>query len=114
MANVKAFEHLGQIVRARHVVTASGGESYLRFPERMKVPIAFIHGADNACFLPSSTQKTFEWLSEANGSLYSRHVVPGYGHIDCIIGKDASRDVFPLIAQHLEQTSDGPGTRSER
>jgi hypothetical protein len=27
--------------------------------------------------------------------------VPGYGDIDCIIGKNAARDIFPLILAHL-------------
>jgi hypothetical protein len=29
----------------------------------------------------------------------------GYGHIDCIFGATASRDVYPLIRRHLEETA---------
>jgi cholesterol oxidase len=44
-------------------------------------------------------------LRAANGlELYSRHVIPGYGHIDCIFGEDAAEDVYPLILRHLEET----------
>jgi hypothetical protein len=32
-------------------------------------------------------------------------VVPGYGHIDCLIGKQVLHDIFPLILDHLEQLS---------
>jgi len=39
---------------------------------------------------------------------YSRHVVPNYGHIDCIFGKNAVNDVFPLILRHLDATADVP------
>jgi hypothetical protein len=53
-----------------------------------------------------STQKTYQWLTEANGDLYTRHVIPGYGHIDCIMGKDAARDVYPFILRHLAATQD--------
>jgi cholesterol oxidase len=74
--------------------------------KRLAVPITFIHGGSNDCFLPESTQITYDLLCQANGSsLYSRHVVPGYGHIDCIFGKNASRDVFPLMLDHLEATA---------
>ena len=44
-------------------------------------------------------------LVAANGSsLYKRHVIPGYGHIDCIFGKNAVNDVFPFVLEHLEAT----------
>jgi len=51
-----------------------------------------IHGEQNECFLPASTEITMSDLAKANGSkLYQRHVIPGYGHIDCIYGKNAAR-----------------------
>ena len=64
--------------------------------------ILFIHGADNACFKPESTARTLERLAGVNGrQLYERHVIPGYGHIDCIYGKNAARDINPLNAAHI-------------
>jgi cholesterol oxidase len=30
-------------------------------------------------------------------------VIPGYGHIDCIFGKDAAEDIYPLILNALDQ-----------
>ncbi len=63
------------------------------------------HGAENQCFLPESTEKTVEVLAAKNGAaLYSRHVIPAYGHIDCIFGKTASNDVYPYIVKHLDGT----------
>ena len=53
-----------------------------------------------------STEITLDLLSRANGAkFYDRHVIPGYGHIDCIFGKDAARDVYPLVLEHLEVTA---------
>ncbi|HEV8377068.1 MAG TPA: alpha/beta fold hydrolase [Candidatus Polarisedimenticolia bacterium] len=104
IANIRAFEHLAEMCRKRHVVAADGSEIYLPHLDRLAIPIAFIHGAENACFLPESTEITLETLREANGDLYCRHVIPGYGHIDCIFGKDAARDVYPFILEHLERT----------
>ena len=69
------------------------------------IPTLFVHGAENACFLPRSTAETMAELSEANGkSLYKRKLIPNYGHIDCIFGKNAVRDVYPHILEHLEAT----------
>jgi cholesterol oxidase len=106
IANVGSLEHLARMVRAGHIVTAIGEDSYLSHLDRLAIPIAFIHGKKNRCFLPESTELTYKLLSTANGKkLYSRHVIPRYGHSDSILGKDAATDVYPYIARHLEATN---------
>ena len=105
IASISNFEHLGVMTRARKIVNAKGEDVYLPHVERMAIPIAFIHGAENELWLPDSTRQTYEWLCEANGEhLYGRSVIPHYGHIDCIFGKNASLDVYPSILKHLEAT----------
>ena len=43
-------------------------------------------------------QITYDLLRQTNDkSLYDRHVIPGYGHIDCIFGKNAWQDIFPIV-----------------
>jgi len=67
--------------------------------------MTIVHGAKNQTFLPESTALTLQALSEANGAgLYQRFVIPRYGHIDCIFGKNAHRDVYPHILAHLQAT----------
>jgi len=106
IANMRAFEHLALLTKTGHLVNADGQEAYLPHLERLAIPITFIHGEQNACFLPESTAKTLALLQQTNGSgLYRRHVIPAYGHIDCIFGKNAVKDVYPLIAQHLDETA---------
>jgi cholesterol oxidase len=105
VANMESFQHLARMVRAEHLVGADGDERYMPNVERMAIPTAFIHGAENACFLTESIERTVKRLSDANGAgLYSHHEIPEYGHIDCIFGRDAARDVFPHMADHLEAT----------
>lgn len=105
IAGIGALEHLALMVRAGELRTASGQDAYLPHLERLAVPITFIHGAENGCFLPASTEQTLQILQQRNGSqLYRRHVIPGYGNFDCIFGKHASRDVYPLVLEHLEAT----------
>jgi cholesterol oxidase len=105
IANTAAFEHLALLVREGHLVDAGGNDAYMPHLDRLAIPIHFIHGAENACFLPRSTELTVERLSRANDPrLYSRDVIPRYGHIDCIMGANAVRDVFPRIARHLDDT----------
>ena len=105
IANIASFEHLAMMVREGHVIRADGDETYLPHPERLALPILFIHGSENRCILPESTEMTQRLLSEVNGAdLYTRKLIPGYGHIDCIFGKNAVRDVYPHIVEHLEKT----------
>ena len=106
IANITSFEGLGLMTRKGHIVAADGTEAYISHLDRMAIPIMFIHGEKNECFLPESTEITYNLLRERNDpNLYSRFVIPGYGHIDCIFGKNAVADVYPLIVKHLEVTA---------
>jgi cholesterol oxidase len=105
VANVGAFEHLALMLRRGHVVSADGDNVYLPHPERLALPITFIHGGENACFIPESTERTYSFLREHNDpEFYRREIIPDYGHIDCIFGKNAVNDVYPSIVEHLDET----------
>lgn len=105
VSNISTFEHLALMVREKQVMSHDGKDSYMPHLDRLKVPIRFIHGAENRCYLPASTKLTYDLLCDRNGpALYDRHVIPGYGHIDCMFGQNAARDVYPLILEHLEKT----------
>ena len=106
-ANIDAFKQLALIARRQTIVDAAGSDAYLPHLERMAIPITFIHGALNRCFLPESTERTVARLAVKNGAdLYTRHVIDGYGHIDCIFGKSAASDVYPHILAHLEKSAE--------
>jgi cholesterol oxidase len=106
VVSVRAFSHLAGLGRAGHLVNENGEEVYLPHLTRLALPILFIHGEKNECVLPRATEITMERLSERNGaSWYSRKLIPEYGHVDCIIGKNASRDVYPHILAHLNATA---------
>jgi cholesterol oxidase len=108
---MKIFKHLALLARSRHMVTADEVDDYITGANlnNLKFPITFIHGEENETFLPKSTKNTFEFLCKKNGKeLYRRQVIPDYGHIDCIFGKNAVNDVYPYILNHLEK-HDAPG-----
>jgi cholesterol oxidase len=103
VANVGALDHLATMVRHHQIVDAAGNDTYLPHVQRLAIPISIVHGAQNHCFLPVSTERTLEWMAAANGAgLYDRRLIPGYGHIDCIFGRDAARDVYPYIVERLD------------
>ncbi len=105
IANMRSFEHIGQLVNKGYLVDFEGQNTYLPNLSRLNLPICFIHGAENACFQPDSTKLTYDLLCQKfKSENYTRHVIPYYGHIDCIFGKNAHLDVFPHILKHLDET----------
>ncbi|HVR39351.1 MAG TPA: alpha/beta fold hydrolase [Thermoanaerobaculia bacterium] len=106
IGNITSFEHLALTVREEKAVAANGDDVYMPHADRIKIPIKFIHGEKNECYLPESTEKTLKLLQKTNAGIdYSRNVIPDYGHIDCIFGKNAAKDVFPFVLEHLEKTA---------
>jgi pimeloyl-ACP methyl ester carboxylesterase len=104
-SNMTFFEHMGVMVRkGGRAVDAQGRDVYLSNTDRYRMPIAFITGEQNRMFLPRGLEATHELLGAANGpELYTRHVLPGYAHLDLWLGRDAERDVFPIALAELER-----------
>jgi cholesterol oxidase len=102
--NLLALEQISTIMGKGLLVDRNGDDTYLPHVDRLKLPIALVHGADNVFLFPSGSERTYQWLRAHNPpELYTRHVVPTYAHLDCFIGKHAATDVFPLIQSELEQ-----------
>lgn len=103
-ANLTILKHLSRVFREHHVVDSTGAENYLPHIDRLKVPIAFVHGAHNKIFLPQGSRESYELLSQKNGAeLYELKIFPEYAHMDLFIGKNAHRDVFPYFLQQLDR-----------
>lgn len=106
VANIKAMDHLATMINAGHLVDYNGNEVYMPHLDRLAIPILFIQGAENKCYYPAGTEKTYDSLVSVNGEdLYQRKVVENYGHLDCIFGKNAVDDIYPMILEHLEKTA---------
>ncbi|MHA6845799.1 alpha/beta fold hydrolase [Ralstonia syzygii] len=106
VANMRTMEHLALLCRTGHLVGFGGEDIYMPHLNRLKLPILFISGEQNECYLPESTRRTYQQLVDRFGpERYSRLVVPGYGHIDCMFGKNAVVDVYPAIVAHLDKTA---------
>jgi cholesterol oxidase len=105
VASLCCLEHVAAMARAGRVVDAGGRDVYLPHARRLALPLLLLHGEKNRCWLPEGTRRTYALLRRENGAaLYRRHVLAGYGHHDCVIGRNAARDVYPLVVEHLERT----------
>ena len=104
VANLETFKQISLAIRKGHVVSADGDDVYLPAAEALKLPIAFLHGEHNRLFLPEGSAVTYGYLRHKNGSEhYTRHVFKDYAHMDCFIGKNAARDVYPVVRAELDR-----------
>ncbi len=105
VANLKALRHLALMVRHGRVVDHTGRNVYLPNHDRLaNTPILFLQGERNFIFLPEGSRRTLRYLRKHNGpDRYRREILRDYAHLDAMIGRDASRDVFPAIAAFLDR-----------
>ncbi|KAK5630833.1 hypothetical protein RRF57_006548 [Xylaria bambusicola] len=101
-----------------HVI--SNGPLYERLdtPENVRklrgIPFLLFVGGDNAVLSPESTERTYEVLTDAFGTRkddgieYRRRVVPDYGHLDCWMGRNAWKDVYPFVLHEVDRVVRGP------
>ena len=59
--------------------------------------------SETSAFFPKARRHTFEFLAEHRQGRCSLHVLPDYGHLDVFLGKNAVRDMFPLILAALDE-----------
>jgi pimeloyl-ACP methyl ester carboxylesterase len=115
--SLSPFKQLQDIMRKGLAVNADGKPVYTDedAARRLALPITFLSGATNQIFYPESGQRTRVWLSEHNGSaFYRQRIIPDYGHMDLFIGRNAHRDVTPLILEELERLDEHSETGESR
>ncbi|KAL7928992.1 hypothetical protein V8C35DRAFT_316705 [Trichoderma chlorosporum] len=89
--------------------------------ERLRgIPIMLFVGNDSDVLSPRATEKTYERLIDTfgisaglpgGGIQYRRRVVPGYGHLDCWMGRNAWRDVYPFVREEVDRVVRGESYR---
>jgi hypothetical protein len=63
----------------------------------------FIAGADNTCFLAESQRRTHAYFDAIAPGRHDLHILPGYTHLDVFLGREAHRNVYPVILGALER-----------
>lgn len=76
------------------------------------IPIMFFSGADNKVLTPEATEKSYSVMRNRFGTHdYSRHVIQGYGHLDCWMGREAYVDVYPIVREEVDRVCRGEAYR---
>jgi pimeloyl-ACP methyl ester carboxylesterase len=101
------FEQMKRCIKVGHLVSVSGlpelPADFTAQPPRTDARFAFLAGERNACFLAESQERTYDFFQQQRKDFHSLHVLPGYGHLDVFIGKNAATDVFPIIVDELDR-----------
>lgn len=104
------FRQMARCVRRGHLVRVSDRpelpESFVAQEPQTDARIALVAGERNLCFLPESQHRTYEFLEATRPGANALHVVPGYGHLDIFMGRNAAADVFPLLLAELAAGGD--------
>lgn len=89
--------------------------------ERLRgIPIMFFVGEDSDVLSPRATETSYERLIDSfgisaglpgGGVQYRRRLVPGYGHLDCWMGRNAWRDVYPFVREEIDRVVRGESYR---
>jgi pimeloyl-ACP methyl ester carboxylesterase len=99
------FEQIMRCVEAGSLVSVEGRPelpaNFAAQPPRTDARFAFLAGERNVCFLPVSQRRTHAWFERHAPGRHTFHLLPRYSHLDVFMGKDAARDVFPIILGEL-------------
>ena len=101
--NLSTYEQTAQYAFNGRLTDQRGDDAYVtddHMHHYFTFPVMFLHGHENQVFAPRTFDKNIE-LMERLQMPYAAHMVPGFGHLDCVVGNTADRNVFPYIAGHL-------------
>ncbi|MDH5259769.1 MAG: esterase, partial [Gammaproteobacteria bacterium] len=68
-----------------------------------KARFIFFCGEKNLCFLPQSQRNSYAYFNDLNPGLHSFYALEKYSHLDVFMGKDAYKDVFPIMMEELNK-----------
>src|SRR5262245_48180710 len=106
---ISFFLQMRSCVAAGRLVSVDGNDKLPRDftaqPPKTDARFVFFTGLENRCFLPESQVRTFKWFESHDPGRHAIHELRGYSHLDVFMGKNAHRDVFPLMLDELERSS---------
>lgn len=100
------FRQMARCIARGHLVAVDEGTtlpaSFVAAPPQTDARFVFLAGTANRCFLPESQVRSHRFFDAHRPGHHALHLLDGYGHLDVFMGKDAARDVFPLILKELQ------------
>ena len=103
---ISFFNHIKKCVGKGVLIplnSNNGNTTYLDQEPKTKARIILFGGEKNLCFHPDSQRNTFNYLEKIKPGFHKLYILEGYSHLDIFFGKNAHKDVFPLMIQELNK-----------
>ena len=102
------FREMAKSIDAGHLVSTGKypdllPASFVGQAPKTQARFVFLGGELNDCFVPESQARTFDFFERYAPGRNAFYELAGYGHLDVFIGKNAARDIFPLIIDELRK-----------
>ncbi len=110
------YRHMRRMVRANNTAVkyrpgnpshAELPDNYLAHARKITTPILFLTGADNRVFADSNIE-CHRRLAALGCTQHELRVIPGYGHQDVFMGRNAAVDVFGHVIDFIRHSGRTP------
>lgn len=99
------FRQMKRCIAAGHLVSTGRydalPQNFVAQAPRTDARITFLGGERNDCFVPEGMARSCDFFERHAPGRHSFYEVAGYGHLDIFMGKNAARDILPLIVDEL-------------
>ncbi|GAB3654205.1 hypothetical protein GCM10028791_24740 [Echinicola sediminis] len=102
---ISFFDHIGKGIEKGVLVPNinTPGQTYAPEKHQFMPRIILFAGIRNLCFLPQSQQATYDYLEQCQPGKHRLHLLDEYSHLDVFLGKEAHKEVFPLMIDELNK-----------
>ena len=104
---LRFFQQMARCVHKGNLVSVEGfpelPSDYVATRPKTEARFSFFCGEKNRCFLPESQEKSWAYFNKLQPNFHTFHRLPEYSHLDIFMGKNAARDVFPIMIEELSK-----------
>jgi hypothetical protein len=105
---ISFLTHIQRCIEAGHLISTAKfdgmlPDNFVAQAPRTDARFVFMTGDMNATFLPISQERSFDFFDKFARGRHVLQKIHGYGHLDPILGKNASTDVFPFVLEELKR-----------
>jgi hypothetical protein len=97
------FNHIKKCVKKGNLISDDYKENYARASPKTDARFILFAGEKNLCFKAQSQVNTYDYLNALKPGMHKLYLIKEYSHLDIFLGKDADRDIFPLMINELNK-----------
>lgn len=100
---LRFFANIKQSIDKCALAPFNGKGTYADKPPKTDARFVFFAGKLNKCFNYESQFNTYKFFKKLEPNKHGFYLLPDYSHLDVFLGKNAHKDVFPLMLKELDK-----------